>query len=54
GWRVHLRRMHERPTPELLNREMERLVLALPDQYLWGYNRYKGAPPEPAAGVAAS
>ena len=53
GWRVHLRRMHERPTPELLNREMEGLVLTLPDQYLWGYNRYKGDPPGPAAGVAA-
>ncbi len=53
GWRVHLRRMHERPTPELLNRQMERLVLTLPDQYLWGYNRYKGDPPRLPAEVVA-
>ena len=24
-----------------LNREMERLITRCPDQYLWGYNRYK-------------
>ncbi len=33
-----------------LNREIERLVLECPSQYLWGYNRYKrpkGVPPPP-------
>ncbi|NMG16467.1 lysophospholipid acyltransferase family protein [Aromatoleum bremense] len=33
-----------------INREIERLVLACPAQYLWGYNRYKrpsGVPPPP-------
>ena len=31
-----------------INREIERLILACPSQYLWGYNRYKrpaGVPP---------
>ena len=31
-------------TPAGINREIERLVLMCPDQYLWGYNRYKGTP----------
>jgi KDO2-lipid IV(A) lauroyltransferase len=33
-----------------INREIERLILACPSQYLWGYNRYKrpaGVPPPP-------
>ncbi|HUL95798.1 MAG TPA: lysophospholipid acyltransferase family protein [Usitatibacter sp.] len=42
----------------IVNREVERLVRECPEQYLWGYNRYKrpaGAPPPPAcaAGKAA-
>jgi KDO2-lipid IV(A) lauroyltransferase len=32
-------------TPAGINREIERLVLMCPEQYLWGYNRYKGNPP---------
>ncbi|MEW6293323.1 MAG: lysophospholipid acyltransferase family protein [Pseudomonadota bacterium] len=32
-------------TPSGINREIERLILCCPGQYLWGYNRYKGAPP---------
>ena len=31
-------------TPESINREIERLVQLCPEQYLWGYNRYKGEP----------
>lgn len=31
-------------TPADVNREIERLVLMSPEQYLWGYNRYKGRP----------
>jgi KDO2-lipid IV(A) lauroyltransferase len=27
-----------------INREIERLVMMCPEQYLWGYNRYKGNP----------
>jgi len=32
-------------TPAGINREIERLILRCPGQYLWGYNRYKGQPP---------
>jgi KDO2-lipid IV(A) lauroyltransferase len=32
-------------TPADVNREIERLILRCPGQYLWGYNRYKGEPP---------
>lgn len=31
-------------TPADVNREIERLVTMCPEQYLWGYNRYKGNP----------
>ena len=41
GWRLHLERLDEAPTPEALNACMERLVRRWPHQYLWGYNRYK-------------
>jgi KDO2-lipid IV(A) lauroyltransferase len=41
GWRLHLERMTEVPTPEAVNAAMQRLILRLPTQYLWGYNRYK-------------
>ena len=56
GYVVHLR-----PLPAALpgesdarrvNRALEALVRECPQQYLWGYNRYKrprGAPPPPAA-----
>jgi KDO2-lipid IV(A) lauroyltransferase len=33
-------------TPAEVNREIERLVRMCPEQYLWGYNRYKGTPPQ--------
>ena len=48
GWRMHAQLMDELPTPEAVNRVMEQLIQRFPDQYLWGYNRYK----QPA-GVAA-
>lgn len=31
-------------TPAGVNREIEQLIRRCPDQYLWGYNRYKGKP----------
>lgn len=37
---------------QCINREIERLIRLRPEQYLWGYNRYKqpaGAEPPPAA-----
>lgn len=58
GWRVHSVRVPE-PLPEdpaeqaaLINAAMEGLIRRFPEQYLWGYNRYKtpsGAPPAPDA-----
>jgi len=41
GWRLHLERLDEVPTPQVVNTAMERLVRRFPAQYLWGYNRYK-------------
>jgi Kdo2-lipid IVA lauroyltransferase/acyltransferase len=34
-------------TPDGINREIERTVRLCPEQYLWGYNRYKGDPSAP-------
>ena len=48
GWRMHAEMLREVPTPEAVNRAMERLIRRLPEQYLWGYNRYK-VPPGAAA-----
>ena len=31
----------------IINREVERMILQCPQQYLWGYNRYKGPRREP-------
>lgn len=41
GWRIHLSRLDEAPTPQHLNTRIEALVRRWPAQYLWGYNRYK-------------
>jgi Kdo2-lipid IVA lauroyltransferase/acyltransferase len=54
GYSLHLRPLPsseagETPTRRL-NRALETLVRECPEQYLWGYNRYKvpqGAPPRP-------
>ena len=50
GWRVHFERLEGAPTPQALNAAMERCILRLPTQYLWGYNRYK----QPVHAQAAS
>lgn len=47
GFRIHARALSEPLSAELeqavaqINREMERLIRACPQQYLWGYGRYK-------------
>jgi len=56
GWRMHVKRL-QGPLPETaeaqaawINAEMEEMVRRFPQQYLWGYNRYKvpaGAPAAP-------
>ena len=58
GWRTHYARVPT-PLPEnpeaqaaIINAAMEDLIRRFPEQYLWGYNRYKtpsGAPPAPDA-----
>ena len=62
GWRIHYVRVPE-PLPAtapeqaaLINRTMETLIRRFPEQYLWGYQRYKqpkGAPPPPDAPAAS-
>jgi KDO2-lipid IV(A) lauroyltransferase len=34
-------------TPAGISREIEKVILRCPEQYLWGYNRYKGYPATP-------
>ncbi|AWB34565.1 lysophospholipid acyltransferase family protein [Orrella marina] len=56
GWRMHFNEVLD-PVPEdpveqaaLFNREMEKMIRKFPEQYLWGYYRYKrpsSAPPPP-------
>lgn len=41
GWRLHLELMSDVPTPDAINRAMQRLITRFPTQYLWSYNRYK-------------
>jgi KDO2-lipid IV(A) lauroyltransferase len=57
GYRIHLRRLHEPLTGDpahdaaVMNRGLESLIRECPEQYLWGYNRYKapaGAEPPPS------
>jgi KDO2-lipid IV(A) lauroyltransferase len=38
----------------VINRSMERLIRALPGQYLWGYHRYKGPRTTGSASASAS
>ena len=57
GFRLHMEPLAEplptdrRESARLVNAMVEKLVRECPEQYLWGYNRYKrpaGAPPPPA------
>jgi len=57
GWRLRLESMRERPSPEALNERMQQCILRSPEQYLWGYNRYRrpaGAAQRPAYGPKPS
>jgi KDO2-lipid IV(A) lauroyltransferase len=49
GWTVRLEPFEGEPTPEAVNAAMEGLIRRRPDQYLWGYNRYKRPPGAPIA-----
>jgi KDO2-lipid IV(A) lauroyltransferase len=45
GWHLRIEPMLADPTTESVNQAMETLVKRRPDQYLWGYNRYKPSGP---------
>jgi KDO2-lipid IV(A) lauroyltransferase len=56
GFALHVHALEEplprdrREAARRVNAMVEKLVIACPSQYLWGYNRYKrpaGAPPPP-------
>jgi KDO2-lipid IV(A) lauroyltransferase len=58
GYSIHVRKLGERRAGESpvrhLNRAIEELVRECPEQYLWGYNRFKvpqGAKAPPVAGA---
>ncbi len=50
GWEVGLREWEGPLSGDLekdaaeMNRQLERLIREMPEQYLWSYNRYKGGP----------
>jgi Kdo2-lipid IVA lauroyltransferase/acyltransferase len=48
-WPAELAGLSSEESTALLNRELERLILAAPDQYFWLHDRYRG---EPAPAVA--
>jgi KDO2-lipid IV(A) lauroyltransferase len=52
GWRVRFEPFDGEPTPATVNAAMETMIRRIPDQYFWGYNRYK-APPGAGAGPRA-
>jgi Kdo2-lipid IVA lauroyltransferase/acyltransferase len=41
GWLVRVELLAEPPSPAAINRAMEAMIRRCPEQYLWGYNRYK-------------
>jgi KDO2-lipid IV(A) lauroyltransferase len=49
--------MREAPSAETLNARLQQTILRSPEQYLWGYNRYRrppGAPRREEAGASGS
>ncbi len=41
GWRLHLRPMSAPITSQAVNDAMQQLILEFPEQYIWGYNRFR-------------
>ena len=57
GWRLRLEPMREAPSAEALNARLQQSILRGPEQYLWGYNRYRrppGAPQREAVGAKST
>jgi KDO2-lipid IV(A) lauroyltransferase len=44
GWRVRFEPLEGDASPEAVNRAMETMIRRIPEQYFWGYNRYKTPP----------
>jgi KDO2-lipid IV(A) lauroyltransferase len=44
GWRVRFEPLEGDAAPEAVNRAMETMIRRIPEQYFWGYNRYKTPP----------
>jgi KDO2-lipid IV(A) lauroyltransferase len=44
GWRLRIEVLEAPPEPATLNAAMEALIRRCPDQYLWGYSRYRAPP----------
>lgn len=44
GWVVRIEPFDGPPTPEAINQAMESLIRRFPEQYYWGYNRYREPP----------
>ncbi|MFZ9406617.1 MAG: lysophospholipid acyltransferase family protein, partial [Burkholderiaceae bacterium] len=44
GWQMRIEPLETDPTPLEVNRAMEKIIRRLPEQYFWGYNRYKAPP----------
>ena len=51
GWQLTIEPLEGGADPQAMNAAMERLIRACPEQYLWGYSRYR-APPGAAPAVA--
>ncbi len=54
GWIVRIEPFTGLPTPAAINQAMEALIRRFPEQYYWGYNRYREPPgvPSPAPSPA--
>ncbi len=44
GWIVRIETFEGPPTPQAINQAMEALIHRFPEQYYWGYNRYREPP----------
>jgi len=53
-WPTELARMSPDEIVVEINREMERMILAAPEQYFWLHDRYRNAPPAQAGVPAAA
>lgn len=44
GWRLRIDALEHAPEPAAINAAMEVLIRRCPEQYLWGYSRYRAPP----------